>query len=260
MALSTACHSGSFQNLQCCRRHAGDAVKEAQAFLAHVLPVLAAANLSLAAATLRAAADIAVASVSSTAGLESANGAMAAAHIRVAAVMSLITSHGHLLHTPASEESAVPAAQPVKGSAQDSGHAQSRGSLKQGSAAAPAAPGDEAAALPHSVEQHASTEAAASAAKQDTDDPDLAVSDNAAEDLQSSPPEGQVDAAVAAHGDAAGEDAPDSEVASTAGERQLQEGFPERAEQEAHLSSVQAGVAEARHHCIMVSIFLIITA
>lgn len=77
-----------------------------------MLPVLAAADVSMAASTLRAAADIAVSSISKATEPGSANGTLATAHARAAAVMSLITVRGSLLHTSAARHASAAAAQP----------------------------------------------------------------------------------------------------------------------------------------------------
>ena len=234
--------------------------------MAHVLPALATGNVSLAAATLRAAADIAVASVHGAVGLAPASGAITAAHARAAAVMSLITSHGHLLHALSSEESVVPAAQPAAGSDQHQPYeggddtappeqAQSHTGLMQDTAAAAAAAsGDEAGTLPCSAEQPASTEEAAPAVQQDTDEPVLAVAETATEHVQVPPPEGQPDPAPAQHEGAVTVTAPDGHDASTAGQRKQQEELPQQAEQDRHHSSTPTGAAEARQHCLTVSL------
>ena len=228
---------------------AEDTIKEAQTFLARALPVLAAADVGLAAATLKAAADIAIASVSDLATAGSANGASAAVHARAAAVMSLITCNGALLRSLASEGPAVPAAQPADGSERSGEElAELRSSPMQDSAAAAAPSDNEAAGPPRSGEQSRRTMDGAADAGQDANEPETTLPNTATEEVQTSPAEDQADLAAAQQSGPDVVTPSDCQHASSAGEGKQQETVLQQGQKEIWMKA-----AEAKHHCLMVS-------
>ena len=166
---------------------------------------------------------------------------MAAAHARAAAVLSLITSHGALLHAPLSEEAAIPNAQLAEGAERDIEPAGSQSNLMQQDDAADAAPSKEETALPPSAEQNTSTEDMASAADQYFGEPDSEVSNSAAADLQSTPPADEDISEAAQHG---------PHYASSAGAAEQKKASSQQAKKE-----TPTGVAEARQHCLVVRFF-----
>ena len=200
---------------------------------------------------------------------------MGAAHARAAAVMSLITSHGALLHAPTPEVPAAPAAPLAASSERDGQHMHSSSITMQDTATAATASGSEASAVPLSAEQGSSTEetaaaAAASgseagdvpssaeqltskeevvaAADEQSGEPGLGEPDIAAAEVQAHLPDNQSVPAEAQRGTLDGVNPPDSHDASSSGAPQQQKVSLQQTERE-----ISMGNVEARQHCLMVS-------
>ncbi len=162
--------------------------------------------------------------------------------------MSLITSHGPLLHTRPSEEPAATAEELANGSEKDDEPAGPQSSLEQVDDSAAATSGSDGGSLPSSAERGTGTEEVAAAADKHCGESDMAEPDIAAAEVQSAPPEDPRNLEAAQHGALDGAIALDSRDASSAGDPKQQEASLQQAEKE-----ISIGVAETRKHCLMVS-------
>jgi len=213
-----------------------------------VLPVLAAADVSMAASTLRAAADIAVSSVSKATEPGSAKGTLAAAHARAAAVMSLITVRGSLLHTPAARASLAAATHPENDSDHTLDFVDAESGPMKGEITAAQGQKPTGAPAP-SAEQKPEAEDRSSAPAQHTGDSVLAVSGEREAERWQSSPEGLADGH---HTSAAGAAAAEHESMNSAQPSAVESPEQDQLKDSTPVNITSSGLAVARQHCLMV--------